>query len=289
VDFLRDYDEKEHPELSSEESFSRGQIKRLDSLECDEMARALGDTPETATAVHVLRRGLCSAYFVSERNYSDAVVIQPTRLPEEPTAFGSDAEAIGSVLAGLSGWTCINVDESVGPRLGRIMEARLTRPVRFLGDVYHTLSRPAIPVIHPAVRFLTSEDVGLLAAAPDEVQEAALGFGSFEALLAEGIAAGAVVDGGLVSLACTTAQTEGHADLGVVTAEPWRGQGLATACAALTAERVRRAGRLPVWSTAEDNVASLRVARRLGFEKVSCRTYVIPVVRLPHDLDLPPR
>jgi hypothetical protein len=182
--------------LSPEKNRSRGQIKRLESLECEELARALGDTPETVIAVHVLRRGLCSAYSVNERNNSDAVVILSTRLPEEPTGFGSDAE---------------------------------------------------------------------------------------------GIAAGAVVDGGLASLACTTAPTDGHADLGVVTVGPWRGQGLATACAALTAQRVRRAGRLPVWGTGEDNVASLRVARRLGFEKASCRTYVIPVVKLPHDVDLPPR
>jgi len=32
---------------------------------------------------------------------------------------------------------------------------------------------------------------------------------------------------------------------------------------------------VPVWSTGEDNVASLRVARKLGFEEVGRRTYVI--------------
>jgi RimJ/RimL family protein N-acetyltransferase len=31
---------------------------------------------------------------------------------------------------------------------------------------------------------------------------------------------------------------------------------------------------VPVWSTGENNVASLRVARNLGFEEVGRRTYV---------------
>ena len=74
----------------------------------------------------------------------------------------------------------------------------------------------------------------------------ALGFGSPDGLLSEGVAAGALVDGGLVALACTTARTEKHADLGVVTLEGWRGRGLATACAALVADGILRSGRVPV-------------------------------------------
>jgi len=76
-------------------------------------------------------------------------------------------------------------------------------------------------------------------------------------------------------LACTTAVTEKHADLGVVTSGPWRGQGLATACAALAADAIQRGGRRPVLSTGEDYAASLRVAEKLGFEEMSRRVYVI--------------
>jgi predicted GNAT family acetyltransferase len=94
-------------------------------------------------------------------------------------------------------------------------------------------------------------------------------------LLTEGIIAAAIVDGGVVAIAHTAARTERHADLGVATLPAWRGRGLATAAAALVAERVRAAGQIPVWSTGETNAASRRVAQKLGFREVARRTYLI--------------
>jgi hypothetical protein len=249
----------------------------LDAAGCDTLSRLLGGRPETVIAVHQLRRGLCSAYVVGEPSRLDAVVIQPTRLPEEPMAFGTDAGAIWSVLGGLTGWTCVNVDGEVARRLGPVMAAHLRRAVRYLGDLYHILARPAPRFGHANVRRLVREDLALLASAPIELREASLGFGTPEKLLEEGIAAGAVVGGGLVALACTTARSGRHAELGVVTAGPWRGRGLATACAALAAAGVQQSGWLPVWRADEDNIASLRVARKLGFTEVCRRAYVIPV------------
>ena len=92
------------------------------------------------------------------------------------------------------------------------------------------------------MRLLAWDDLGLLATAPLEVQGTALGFGSLGGLLDEGFAAGAVVDGGLVALACTTAQTMRHADVGVATAGSWLGRGLTTACAALVVAKIKRSG-----------------------------------------------
>jgi predicted GNAT family acetyltransferase len=121
---------------------------------------------------------------------------------------------------------------------------------------------------------LTGEDLDLLATAPPDIRAACLGFGTFERLLQAGAVAGAVIEGELVAVASTWAVSEKHADLAVVTAGPWRGRGLATACSGLVAAGVRRSGRVPVWSTGEDNLASLWVARKLGFEEVGRRTYV---------------
>jgi predicted GNAT family acetyltransferase len=101
-------------------------------------------------------------------------------------------------------------------------------------------------------------------------------FGSAAALLAEGLAAGAVVDGRLVSVAFTSARTVRHSEVGVVTAAPWRDQGFSTATAALVCADIQNAGQFPVWSTSEDNVASRRVATKLGFVEVSRRVYVNP-------------
>ncbi len=254
-----------------------GEVFGLDVSEYETLCLVLGDTPETVIAVHLLRRGLCSAFVVGEISDPDAVVIRSNNLPEEPTAFGTDAVAIFRVLHDLPGWTCVNVDTEVARQLGPFMESQRARSVRYYADIYHTLGRAAATFAHPAVRLLRRDDLGLLATAPLEVREMAMGFGSLEGLLDEGFAAAAVVDGGLVALACTTAQTMRHADLGVATAGPWQGRGLATACAALVVAEIHQSGRLPVWSAGEGNFASLRVARKLGFEEVGRRTYVIPV------------
>jgi predicted GNAT family acetyltransferase len=93
-------------------------------------------------------------------------------------------------------------------------------------------------------------------------------------LLEDGVVAGAVVDGELVAVGSTLAVSVLYADLAVVTLGAWRGRGLATACASLVAAAIRRSGRLPVWSTGEDNVTSLRVAQKSGFKAVGRRTYV---------------
>jgi hypothetical protein len=117
---------------------SKTQVTQLDEEGCNTLCRILGDSPETVIAVHLLRRGLCSAYAAGKPTRPDAFVIRPSRLIEEPMAFGSDALAIWRVLQGLPGWICVNVDSEIARRLGPVMRAQLGRPVRYLGDVYHT-------------------------------------------------------------------------------------------------------------------------------------------------------
>lgn len=253
----------------------------LDATGCDALADRLGNTPETTIPVHMLRRRLCSAHVTSEPDGQETVVLQSSRLPEEPLAYGNDIEAIWSILRDLPGWTCINVEAQTASQLSPLMQADLGRVVRHVVDIYFTLDRPTATFVHPSARSLTRDDLALLEGSSADVQEMALGFGTFEGLLAEGIAAGAVVEGYLVALACTTAQTGRHADVGVVTVEEWRGQGVATACAALVADGIHRSGRVPVWSTGEDNLASLRVARKLGFGEVGRRVYLVPSRRDP--------
>ena len=78
-----------------------------------------------------------------------------------------------------------------------------------------------------------------------------------------------------MAIAFTSARSVGHADVAVYTLERWRGRGLAAAAASLVARRLQEASQVPVWSTGEDNRASLRVAQKLGFVPLAWRTYVI--------------
>lgn len=245
----------------------------LDLAACRVLADALGDTPETVIAAHALRRGLCRAYVAGQPAGFDGAVVQADFAPTEPTGFGSDPHVLWRLLRAVEGWDCVDVDAAGAPALGEIIQREMGVGVRYYGDIYYTLTRPAARFYHLLVRRLTLADLTLLEAAPRELQGA--GFGSPRGLLTEGVVAGAVVEGRVVAIAHTSSYSERHADVGVFTHPGWRGRGLATAAAALVVRQVQAAGRTPVWSAGEDNFASLRVAHKLGFVEVSRRTYVI--------------
>ena len=240
------------------------------------LADTLGDTPEAVISIHKLRRGLCDAYVVGEPSNFDGAVLQSHELPGEPTAFGDDPVALWRLLRGMRGWTCVNVPATCAPALGELIEGETGEPVRYYGDVYHTLTRPAARLEDEAVRRLEISDLTLLRTASPRVR--VLGFGSVGDLLQDGFVAGAVVSGELVALSFTSAVTKSHTDIAVATLEGCKNRGFATAAAFLVTRLVRESGRTPVWSAGEDNVASLRVARKLGFEEVLRRVYVMPHV-----------
>jgi GNAT acetyltransferase len=145
--------------------------------------------------------------------------------------------------------------------------------VRYLDDIYCHLLQPAPPVRSEAVQRLTLADLPLLEAAPPEMRIG--GFGSLAALLTDGIVAGALVDGQIVTIARTSARSEKHGDIAVATLEGWRNHGFATAAASLVTQELQAAGQIPVWSAGAHNAASLRVAEKLRFTEVARRRYVI--------------
>jgi RimJ/RimL family protein N-acetyltransferase len=249
-------------------------VQPLSPAERALLAEALGDSPESTISVHFLARGLGHGYVVGRPDSFAAAIVQEIADPREPVGFGSDAGAMWSILRDLPGWECVCVPSEVAPALGRLVEAERGRPVRYYGDVYHRLERPAATFAHEAVRRLGPEDAALLDAAPAELRPRS--WGSSERLLEEGIAAAGIVAGAVVAIAFTSARTAAHADIGVTTLEPWRGRGLATAAASLVAAAIQAAGQTPVWSTGEGNLASLRVAEKVGFVELGRRTYVIP-------------
>ena len=73
-----------------------------------------------------------------------------------------------------------------------------------------------------------------------------------------------VDDGRLASLCFSARNTPTAAEAGVETLEEFRGRGYAPAVVAAWARAVRREGRIPLYSTSWDNLASRSVARKLG-------------------------
>lgn len=212
-----------------------------------------------------------------------AMIVARRPEDEEPTAFGDDAAAIWTILRTLPGWYCVNVDYPVAEALAALMQSALGREMRLYDDIYFTLQQPVAVAQHLAaaqaeavtIRLLTSADRALLETAPEQELRGA-GFGSVADLLSDGVVAGAIAEGKLVAIAHTYALSRRYADIGVYTRPDWRLRGLSSATAALVMAEVQAQGRIPTWSTGADNLASQRVALRLGLAEVGRRAYIIP-------------
>jgi RimJ/RimL family protein N-acetyltransferase len=82
----------------------------------------------------------------------------------------------------------------------------------------------------------------------------------------------------LVALACSFFMGHQFEDIGVVTEPEFRGRGFSTACAGALCQDIREQRRSPSWTTSPDNIGSLRVAEKLGFEyQYRSRLYVCHV------------
>ena len=250
-------------------------MTKLTPQECLALADLLGDTPITVISACRLKHGTCDAYIAGTLSDVNTALVFDAFCPDEPCGFGTDADALWQLLKATHGWGCIGVDTVCAEPLGKLIEADRGTSIRYYGDVYHALLEPVQCYPNEAVRLLTLADVKCLAEAPAEIQ--GNGYKTHAAMVTDGIAAGAVVDGDIVAIAHTYAETDLHADIGVSTLEAWREKGFATAAASLVAQEIQARGKVPAWSCGEDNTASLRVAQKLGFTEVGRRTYVIPI------------
>lgn len=246
----------------------------LDGAEFEALADSLGDGPETVISVHNLRRRQCKAFAVRATSGHDGCLVQIDSLPTEPTGYGSDAGVLYDLLLEATGWDCVNVGEEVAQPLADMMESRMGVSVKALADVYFELRKPVVDYRHHDARELIPEDLDLLEAAPRELRGS--GFGTPLGLLEEGVVVCGMVSRRIVAIAHSCAISGGFADIGVYTSSESRGRGFATACASMVAGRLQTMGLIPVWSTAEYNTPSNRIARKLGFEPVSRRVYLSP-------------
>ena len=90
-------------------------------------------------------------------------------------------------------------------------------------------------------------------------------WGGPDGLASSGFAWGAFAAGQLASVACTAFLGDTYEDIGVVTEPGFRGLGLSPACAMALCNDIRARWHRPSWSTSPDNLASMRVAEKLGF------------------------
>jgi GNAT superfamily N-acetyltransferase len=240
-----------------------------------EVSEVLGDTPETVIVQQFLKEGAVEVLCAGAPADLEGILIQISAFPEEPIAFGTSPDAIASLLPHLSGWTCVNVPAAlVDDLIAPVAETAEAESVRLLDDVHHILRQPVSPGLGGPARLLEAADEVLVRNAP----EVLLGAGVDRVLdrIETGHVAGVIEDESLVSLALTFAISDLHADIGVATHPDRRGRGYGTNVAARVATAVLSGGRTPVWSCGGTNLPSMAIARRLGFEEVFRRVYLIP-------------
>ena len=246
----------------------------LGALERRQVAEALGDSPETAIPVHLLRKGCGEVHVLGELPDFEAVVIEDYSVGSELMAFGREARSVAAILRSIDGWEAVNVSYEVAPALAAQLRQELGLASHCVDDIYQVPGGPVSIIANAHVRMLTCADIPLLAATPDDILD------SFdedlEAVLAEELIAGAVLpDAGVVAIAATYGFREPYVDIAVSTLAPYRGRGYARAAASLVVSETQQAGNIPIWSCAPTNIGSLQVAYNLGFKEVSRRVNIV--------------
>lgn len=237
------------------------------------ICRTIGDTPFSVIPLHDLRRCPVNVALIGSLDNIQALVIQAHFTVEEPSAFGTDARAIAKALATVEGWTCINVAADIAQDLKKVLERQYGYSFRAYGDIYYRLEQSLAPLNfdHPQVTIqLLSPDDDFRPAEAD-----ADGW-VYDDNWADGdIVALAIVEDRVVATASMTAWSDVYADVGVYTHSDWRKQGISRALSHRVMDAVQARGLIPVWSTGEDNLASRRVAEKLGMTCYGKRIYLI--------------
>lgn len=238
---------------------------------------ALDEKPEHTVSIHQLRNDLAKVWIIGKPDDFRAAVVQWTGLPEEPMAFGEDADAIWQILKTLEGWDVVEVSMSVARELSLLIHGELRCEIRHYEDVFYLLDSPlkTMPSYDTSVtiRLLNEADVEMVKARESTASPIILK--SIEDTLRHAVVSGAIADNKLVGFAESRAADK-HVELGVHVDEEWRKKGLATAMADLLIRHYQPQGLKIIWSTGDDNIASQRVAEKLGFREIFRRVYVIP-------------
>ncbi|NOT61251.1 MAG: GNAT family N-acetyltransferase [Acidobacteria bacterium] len=132
-----------------------------------------------------------------------------------------------------------------------------------LAHIYRLVDDAYLPKISAgAVRFLTSSELEAMSHVPAELKEELL-----EAAEESPVAA-TFVEELPVSFCYAGSRTETLWDISIDTLAEYRQRGYAALCVAFMIEHFRQQGLAPVWGALESNLASMKLAEKLGFAPV---------------------
>lgn len=154
--------------------------------------------------------------------------------------------------------------KEIGQTLERIFHCKASYNIKY---VFKTM-----PVAASEARVLTGEDYREYEAFFLKCHASQnIGWlrGYFEEMVQERMCIGIFADGELVS--CTDApgmpyMTEDVQEIGVNTLYEYRGRGYAASACSRCIQEIRNNNKVPMWSTSIDNIASRKLAEKIGFE-----------------------
>ncbi len=250
-------------------------LNEVGPRERTELAGWIEDSPRVALALGSLIGGLSRAYVVGDASCPRAAVIHIAEATAEPEVLGGDPAAAWSILSRLPGWQRPHLlSDGLADPLCHLMESELKVPVRREKDLQYVLRTAPVDHRDARVRPITIADLEVVERSDRLTQPR--GHGDVRTTLSRGVVGGAVVGDRLVSSVMSCAWGGVHVNLGAATAKDWRGQGLASAETVLVCRALQERGLRPCWCTGPQNMASQRVAEKVGFELVQGGEYLIP-------------
>lgn len=240
------------------------------AAERESLCETLGDSPFTVISTHDIRLGMVNLALVGTVFDIGGLVVQLHEDLTEPCIFGNDVTAMTQAMSVIQGWTCVNVDETIALPLSETWGQVLNRPFRFYGDWHYILEEPIsiseVNIDGLEIRLLQADDIApLMASSHEEV----------DSWFSNAVTACAMKSGQVLAMAHLTSVSARYGNIGVYTNAQWRKRGLSTAVSSMVARRIQDMGLIPVWSTGEDNIASQRVAQKLGMTEYGKRMYLI--------------
>lgn len=146
-----------------------------------------------------------------------------------------------------------------------LLEATFPEAVIWERIIYQLTDSPRPQPCTAAIRPLTPNDLPQLQTISADIAWIYTTWGSAKKMVHRGYAWGAFVNGRLCSIANSFFVGAAYEDIGVVTEAEYRGQGLSAACVQALCADIQQRGRTPSWTTSLDNIASQRVAEKVGF------------------------
>lgn len=228
------------------------------------------DLPENVHIRYFLTKELCEVYLIGNISNPQAIIIRPEPNPSELFGY-RDPNALFEIIQSLGNWHSILVDNNISEKLRRLLSQ--TENIKYEKEIYFVLGQPVTTPPTNNARRLTINDISLLQSAHRWLQ-AAGSTSSCQEMLSDGIVAGIIINNRLASIAYASHITEKFADVGIFTSPDHRNKGYSTSAAALLIKELQAKNLTPVWSTDENNPASLKVARKLGFTQKCIKTCI---------------